>query len=256
MQSQTLLQYLSVALPAIPVGGIAPSRNTTNPHYGADDITEVVPWPEFNHSTIIQRYGTILNSKQIQPNPFTSPPAAIKDEPHFHLRFAELLLPRVRRALRAGFEQLAHELLLRRLSQVTFDGGSSADLIDQFRPDTAFIAVGGSATSSPNRAPGDLKVSWKWQSSMRYSPAVRDQREYKQALAQVNFYMDQHNARHGYILTNTELVAVKCLDRNGRLAVSTAIPWTSGGAGQLTVLLGLWYLGMLAAEDSNWALDT
>ncbi|KAF7128765.1 hypothetical protein CNMCM5793_003674 [Aspergillus hiratsukae] len=191
----------------------------------------------------------MLNSTQIRPDPFTSPPAAIQDEPHFHLLFAELLLPRVRRALRAGFEQLAPELPLRGLSPVTFDGGISADLIDQFRPDTAFIVIGGSATSSPNRARGDLKVSCKWQASMRFSEAVIDQREYKQA--QVNFYMDQHNARHGYLLTNTEFVAVKRLDGEGRLAVSTAIPWTSGGPGQLSVLLGLWYLGMLAAEDAN-----
>ncbi|KUL82064.1 hypothetical protein ZTR_10678 [Talaromyces verruculosus] len=252
--SQTLLQFLSVALPAIPVGGTAPSRNTTNPRYGADDITSILPWPEFNYVTIIQRYGTILNSKLIRPDPFTSPPAAIKDEPHLHLRFAELLLPRVRRGLRAGFEQLAPELLVRRLSPLTFDGGSSADLIDQFRPDTAFIVIGGHAASSPNRAPGDLKVSWKWQSSMQSSRAAIDQREYKQVLAQVNFYMDQHNARHGYILTNTEFVAVKRLDGEGRLAVSMAIPWTSGGIGQLSVLLALWYLGMLAAEDVNWAL--
>ncbi|KAL5040729.1 hypothetical protein BDW71DRAFT_193269 [Aspergillus fruticulosus] len=48
------------------------------------------------------------------------------------------------------------------------------------------IAVGGSAASSPNRAPGDLKVSWKWQSSMRYSHAMIEQRECKQVLAQVN----------------------------------------------------------------------
>lgn len=72
---------------------------------------------------------------------------------------------------------------------------------------------------------------------MRTSPSLADQREYRQVLAQVNF------------------VAVKRLDGNGRLAVAAAIPWTSGGVGRPFVLLGLWYLGMLAAEDSNWALN-
>ncbi|EKV04779.1 hypothetical protein PDIG_41280 [Penicillium digitatum PHI26] len=42
MSNQSLLQYLSVALPAIPIQGAAPSRNTTNPRYGAGDITQVV----------------------------------------------------------------------------------------------------------------------------------------------------------------------------------------------------------------------
>ncbi|KAL2811076.1 hypothetical protein BDW59DRAFT_155582 [Aspergillus cavernicola] len=252
--SQTLLQYLSVGLPPIPIGGTAPSRNTTNPRYGANDITQVLSWPEFNRSTIIQRYGAILQTKHIQIDSFRSPPAAIRDEPQFHIRFAELVLPRVRRSLRAAFEQLAPELPTRRLSPITFDGGSAANIIDLFRPDTAFIVVGSSA-SGHNRAPGDLKVSWKWQSSMRYSQAVIEQREYKQVLAQVNFYMRQHNARYGYILTNTELVAIKRLDGNGRLAVSTAIPWASGDGGRISVLLALWYLGMLAAEDTNWALN-
>ncbi|KAI3045300.1 hypothetical protein CBS147353_11806 [Aspergillus niger] len=126
MSNQSLLQYLSVALPAIPIQGAAPSRNTTNPRYGAGDISQVVDWPEFNYATIIQRYGGILNSKQIVSDPFRSPPAAIRDEPHFHLRFAELLQPRVRRALRAGFEELAPRLQQLNLVPITFDGGGSA----------------------------------------------------------------------------------------------------------------------------------
>ena len=61
MSNQSLLQYLSISLPAIPIQGSAPSRNTTNPRYGAEDITQVVDWPEFNYVMIIQRYGGILN---------------------------------------------------------------------------------------------------------------------------------------------------------------------------------------------------
>lgn len=70
----------------------------------------------------------------------------------------------------------------------------------------------------------------------------------------MNFYMGQHKACHGFVLTNTELVAIKRIDINGRLAVSSVISWTAGGHGQLTVLMGIWYLGMLAAEGTNWIL--
>lgn len=52
-----------------------------------------------------------------------------------------------------------------------------------------------------------------------------------------------------------EFVAVERLDKNGHLAVANAILWTSGGVGRPSVLLGLWYLGMLAAEGNNWALN-
>ncbi|KAJ6018457.1 hypothetical protein N7499_003747 [Penicillium canescens] len=106
-----------------------------------------------------------------------------------------------------------------------------------------------------NRAPEDLKVSWKWRSEMQFLQNLADNREYKQMLAQVNFYMDQHTVGHGFILSDLELVAVKRLDGYGRLAVATPVLWRSGGVGSLSVLLGLWYLGKLAAEDNHWALN-
>lgn len=36
-----------------------------------------------------------------------------------------------------------------------------------------------------------------------------------QVLSQVNFYMKQHHARYGFVLTDLELVAIRRLDRNG-----------------------------------------
>lgn len=102
--------------------------------------------------------------------------------------------------------------------------------------------LGGTYADSTNRAPEDMKVSWKWRSDY-HSQNSYLQYQYKQVLSQVNFYMGLHNARHGFLLTNTELVAVKRLDKNGRLAVSSSIPWRAGGHGQLSVLMGLWYLG-------------
>ncbi|PYI18514.1 hypothetical protein BO86DRAFT_389452 [Aspergillus japonicus CBS 114.51] len=75
-------------------------------------------------------------------------------------------MSRLRRGLRAGFDQLAPKLQIRQLSVITIDGGGSARIINQFRPDAAFIVVGASLTTGANRAPGDWKVSWKWRSSM------------------------------------------------------------------------------------------
>lgn len=254
MNNQSLLQYLSIALPEIPIQGTAPSRNTTNSDYGAEDITQVVDWPEFNYATIIQRYGGILNSKQIEADPFKSPFAAIRDKPLFNLRFFGMVQPRVRRALRAGFEELAPRLQQLSLVPITFDGGGTAAYVYPHRPDTAFVTLGGTSTDSTNRALGEMEVSWKWCSAHRSSQNTLFEEQYRQVLSKVNFYMGLYNARHGFVLTNTELVAVKRLDKNGRLAVSSSIPWKAGGPGQLTVLMGLWYLGMLAAEETNWAL--
>ncbi|PYH81977.1 hypothetical protein BO82DRAFT_354146 [Aspergillus uvarum CBS 121591] len=75
---------------------------------------------------------------------------------------SDLVMSRLRRGRRAGFEQPAPELQLRQLSVIIIDGGGSARIIDQFRPDAAFIVVGASLTTGANRAPGELeKVSWK-----------------------------------------------------------------------------------------------
>lgn len=252
--NQSLLEYLSIALPGIPIQGAAPSQKKTNPHYGAEDITQVVDWPEFNYATIIQQYGGILNSKQIQADPFSSPPPAIRNVSLFRFRFYELLLPRVRRGLRAGFEELAPKLQQLSLVPITFDEGGAAAHVDQDRPGTAFVTLEGTYADSSNRAPGVLKVSWKWCSDHRSSQNTLFEEQYRKVLSRVNFHMGLHNARHGFVLTNTELVAVKRLDKNGRLAVSSSIPWKAGGHGQLTVLMGLWYLGMLAAEETNWTL--
>lgn len=52
---------------------------------------------------------------------------------------------------------------------------------------------------------------------MQFLPDLADWREYKQALAQVNFYSDQSNARHVFIPSNSELVAVKPLALDLRL---------------------------------------
>lgn len=82
--------------------------------------------------------------------------------------------------------------------------------------------------------------------------------EFKQVLSQVNFYMKQHHARYSFILTDRELVAIRRLDRNGNLELSASIPCTTKGTAsqpRLTVLLGLWYLGMLAANDQGWFLQ-
>lgn len=87
-----------------------------------------------------------------------------------------------------------------------------------------------------------------------------ERREYRQVFSQLNWYLKQHRARYGFILTDEELVAVKRLDNNGNLLLSQSIYWHVGGTAnnpQLTVLLALWYLGMLAAQDqgpNQWSM--
>lgn len=253
--TQSLLDYLMVAPPGLPTGNTKKTPNTTNDQYNWRQINSVGEWPEFTYAHIIQRHGAMLQQAQIASEPMpNSPPQPINTEPMFAVRFAIYIQSRLRRALRAGFQHLEPQLADLHLTSITVDIGDAAQIINQFRPDIAFFRAGSTPNTSPNRCPGDLKVSWKWGSDLATSEVPEDRTEYRQVLSQVNFYMKQHNARYGFVLTDTELVPIKRLDANGNLLVARAIPWETAGPGRLTILLGLWYLGMLSAADHDWRL--
>jgi hypothetical protein len=85
--------------------------------------------------------------------------------------------------------------------------------------------------------------------------------------------MEKYGTRYGFILTDQELVAIRRVQGQdgkavkGDLELSLPIPWKSdkalyepksrsrSQAPRLTVALALWYLGMLAAQDTNWPLN-
>ncbi|KGY15354.1 hypothetical protein PABG_11655 [Paracoccidioides brasiliensis Pb03] len=111
--------------------------------------------------------------------------------------------------------------------------------------------IAGSSGSGPYRAPGDVKPSWKWSTAMAMGSA-QDQTKFRQVLSQVNHYMKQHGSWYDFVLTDNELVTIRRLDGNGRLELSMPIFWENRGTAAqlcLTVMLALWYLGMLAAQN-------
>ncbi|KAL2803136.1 hypothetical protein BJX63DRAFT_437243 [Aspergillus granulosus] len=212
MDNLALLQSLSIALPALLLQGIPPvCKNPPNTRYHAQEITEIIDWPDFTYDTIIQKYSATLNSKQTASLPTVSPPAAIRPKHGFRYR--------------VGAEQL-------NLVPVTFDHTFAAAYVDNSKADTAF----------------------KWSSGDRYSGNPAMLREYKQVLAQINFYIGQRTARYGFVPTNTELIAIKRCDTTARLARTTLITRTTGGLGQPPVQLSLWYIRILATDKMDWSL--
>lgn len=249
----SLLTYLQHALPAIPVNPPPnPGRNTTNTAYEASDIHNIGVWHGFNLNALLQSYQNLLVQARLPPDPMpTSPPRAITAENALRSKISEYVFPRVRRALRTGFDRLMAINQLNDLTPVSFDVGECAEVIDAFKPDTAYFAVALPAGTGPNRAPGDVKPSWKWSTALATHPLLGIRNEYRQALSQVNWYMKQHNSRHGFLLTNRELVVFRRVDDSGNLELVPPIPFTSGGTAeqpQMTVLLALWYLGMIGAQ--------
>lgn len=214
----------------------------------------------------------------------TTPQRGITSESGLHLAFGEYFHPRLRRSLRYTFEHLDDRAARRAAPQhqasnseeerainqaldrvldhvlpartnVLMGVGSDAIMPDQFVPDCSFYVAAATGIPrsrlGPNRLPGDLKPSWKWSHSMGDTPMRY--MDFSKALAQVNWYMKQHRTQYSFILTERELVPIRRLNDNGDLRLANPIPWTRRGTSQdpeLTVALGLWYLGMIAANDN------
>ncbi|KKZ63790.1 hypothetical protein EMCG_01894 [[Emmonsia] crescens] len=229
-----------------------PRRSTTLSEQHAVTIPHILvestifiayPGRSYSYTHIVHHYGILLQETQIASEPMpSSPPQAISTEPMFTMHFNTYIQSQLR--------CLAPQLANMPLTPVTVDIGDAATIIDNYRPDVAFFT----ADASPNRCPGDLKVSWKWETGYRTSQVPAERKEYMQVLSQVNYYMKQHHARYRYVLSDIELVPIKRVDENGNLLVAQAIPWEAKGPECVTVLLGLWYLGMLSAANYDWQL--
>jgi hypothetical protein len=259
MANVTLMTYLQRALPQLPVIAPPAGRNTENAAYYRTDIRSIAFWPAFNLNTILTRYRPLLTTTRLAPDRMPlSPRKPVNAENTVKHRACELVHPRVRRGLREGFGTLVRTNMMGGQTAVSFDVGEAAQLIERFIPDLAFFVENQFGTSR-NRVPGDVKPSWKWSTAMR-TGTTWQRHQYRQVLSQVNWYMRQHGSRYGFVLTDIELVAIQRLDDNGNLLVSNSISWQAGGTArqpQLTVLLALWYLGMLAAQDlgpGRWSM--
>ena len=256
----SLMTYLQQGFQPLPIidQGQSP-QNTRHDRYKADDIGNVGHWAGFNLASIQQQFGAVLAATQIADEPIQpSPPRPINSKTAVRSRINSYLTNRVIRSLRHGFARMNATGQLAGLTVLNYDVGQMASTPEDFIPEFAFFDPNLPVKTRPNRAPGDIKPSYKWNLNQRNSPNPSLRTEFKQVLSQVNFYMKQHHARYGFILTDRELVAIRRLDRNGNLDLSDSIPWASSGTAQnpqLTVLLGLWYLGMLAANDQQWSLQ-
>lgn len=259
-----LFQFLQDGPPVLsidPSMTLRPHPNTTNPRYGWRQIRQVGDWPGFNVQTVMRSYWTVLANAQITASPM--PRRArypIHTENVFKTLFSSIgVESHADEALERTFEwYLQNQPLDPDLfSDITFGPGDMAAVIDRYLPDLSFAAASEDHWTRPNRAPGDLKPSFKWSTRLRFHPDPRAQREFKQALSQVNFYMNQHRTMYGFICTNEEFVAIKKVNRRGHLLISQPIPWAARGsmnAPVMTVLLALWYIGMLTSHNTSYIL--
>ncbi|ODH12613.1 hypothetical protein ACO22_08094, partial [Paracoccidioides brasiliensis] len=142
-------------------------RNTTNQAYSYLDIQGLQIWQGFNLETILQQYQNVLNGAVIAADPMpASPPRPITAENVLQAQICEILRPRIRRSLRVGFSFLANNGGMQGRTELCFDVGEAARAIENYKPDTAYFDIHAAPATAPNRAPGDVKPSWKWRTDM------------------------------------------------------------------------------------------
>ncbi|KAJ9318168.1 hypothetical protein DTO271D3_1425 [Paecilomyces variotii] len=131
-----------------------PSRNTTKLVYGHTDIQILRTWRDFNVQTILQQYRQRENV--------------------LHAHISEIIRPRIRRSLRIAFAFLANHGQINGRTEMSFDAGETALTINNFTPDTAYFDIWAAPATAPNRAPGDIKPSWKQKSKLEADKPFRN----------------------------------------------------------------------------------
>jgi hypothetical protein len=69
--------------------------------------------------------------------------------------------------------------------------------------------------------------------------------------------MNQKGVRWCYVMTDWVFVAIERGRRfYGDVNVSEPVTWDEGGCGGMSVVLAIWYVCMMAAEDRGWDMPT
>ncbi|KAM3456698.1 hypothetical protein MY3296_001653 [Beauveria thailandica] len=266
MTTMTLMEFLQNDPRTFRHYNRGQSDNTTsNSTYQVAGVNTFLPWPQFSLGNIMNQFGGLLNNVRIasDAHPATPPPRFAAEDCLREVIAMYADRP-VRRALARTFAHIAASPgnPLAGRTEITLGAGSSAVLVGGFVPDRAMYDP--HVDDSINRLPGEIKPSWKWKSAWA-DLASPQHHKFTERLSQLSFYMlqqgyrqAQHSgARYGFILTDYELVAFRKEDTHGTISMSEPVRWgrPAGQQPRLTVLLALWYLGMLASHDDDWNLD-
>jgi hypothetical protein len=130
-------------------------------------------------------------------------------------------------------------------------GGSSADRVGLLYPAEECE----SSEEPPElRSVGEIKPSWKWTFELQTAePNSPENREFRQVLSQVHHYMNVHETRYGYVLTDREFVAIRrCGQKFGDIMISKPVLWEKYGSQGMSLALAIWFLHMLARYDKEW----
>ena len=280
--TSSLVEYLSSANPSP-----ALVRRVTSPPRGVNahawwDVRNLCSWEDFNITTI-KSIPSVLPLLEV-PVPATYLPQPSRqnlqpeNEAALHDITANYYATKVNAALKVA--QGNSHMVMRPVKPVP-GARSQPEFVSNYPSDYEKTLFG----DSRGRVVGLVKCYDQWNTGMR-SESPPKQVLYLQGLAHLHRVMREHGCRYGFIMTEIELLCVRCggpssaatpdattvntetgsVPLFGYLEVSAPISLSTSGLNpatgdvQLTATLALWYLHMLAKENpfdgmGTWRMD-
>ncbi|KAJ8059163.1 hypothetical protein OCU04_012137 [Sclerotinia nivalis] len=238
--------------------------NTISRSHGWDytDIRCAESWDQFSLETLTNRFGPLfdlrISSSSLQdkvPGNYLK----IRSEHRLEILLHMTRLTRVNIALQYVNKHLIrNEQLSNRFERLLERHAISPGLqYGAGKPDLTFHLYADHDQLSP-LAVGDIKLSAKWSYDRWKSPILQDRVDFRQVLAQINYYMRNRKCRYAVVITEVECVAVyRVPGFNGWLKLSEPFPvdWTdnmnSDNSDVMTANVALLGLSLWA----QWAAD-
>ncbi|KAG9233533.1 hypothetical protein BJ875DRAFT_463984 [Amylocarpus encephaloides] len=237
-------------------------RDTTSKHFWWD-IRQIRPWTSFNPTTISQIPGLSALLNINLPTSTFPTPSRTSSQPETESELQNIYSTFYGTKLNAALSlSLGQRHLMMRTSKSTTD----PSFISNYTDDTSALIFG----RGLGRVVGLVKSFDRWNTGMRVEGNHRKV-EYLRGLAHLHSHMRTHGCRYGFILTEIELVVVRnggeSTPHFGYLEIQTVQlnaheppesfdgelddePAAAPKQPKMTALLALWYLHMLARDDT------
>jgi len=259
--TSTLLEYLTAANPTPALVSQKPEHSQLQNTHFWFDVRNLRSWSDFSIATIAAMPG-LLQLLQCPVNASALPqPSKINNNPDTVNRLHDLCRDyhsvKVNAALKIA--QGEKHMVMRSLT-LGRTNRQQAEFVSNYQSDTGKTIYG----NGRGRVVGLVRCFDEWNTGMRSeSPSQRIR--YLQGLADVHRFMREHGCRYGFIVTEIELVCVRCggePDENGvpyfgflelaspiQMATHCSSVSNNSSNLQMTATLALFYLHMLAKES-------
>ncbi|QIW94928.1 hypothetical protein AMS68_000446 [Peltaster fructicola] len=234
------------------------------------DVRNVYEWSDFNVNTILSIDGFAALLDCSVDSSSLPEPGRVNLNPDTRVQLAELCSSHHLYKLNAALaiaQGRSHHLAARSLTPGAASR-SQPEFVSNYCSDTEKTIYG----NGRGRVVGIVRGFEEWNSGMRGEDPVK-RIEYLRGLAALHKQMRDHSCRYGFIVSEIELVCVRAggpnapgepplfgfLELSKPISISAHGPAADGSL-QMTVGIALWYLHMLARDQTlpgqmDWKLD-